>query len=302
MQKQKSLSKTIAAEDANNHVEYWKNLYQNKDTDEKEQFDAANQFFNRFEVHRKGILSPEASKSIEKEFTADEISSIIESCPNRSSPGKDGVPYEVFKLAHPSFIKPLTFVLNKYYSNPDNLPDWIGTSCISLLFKKGDIHEPSNYRPISLLPTLWKVLSNALTQRLNIYMKELIRPEQVGFIKSRNIEVALHTIDSVIKEVPGAYVIAVDFEKAFDSISHKYLKLVLQRFKFPEKFIHLIFKFLSLGQSCIKTNNKYTKSFPIQRGVRQGDPLSGLLFVLALEPLLCTIHQDRGRFAPKFGI
>ena len=220
MQKQKSLSKTIAAEDANNHVEYWKNLYQNKDTDEKEQFDAANQFFNRFEVHRKGILSPEASKSIEKEFTADEISSIIESCPNRSSPGKDGVPYEVFKLAHPSFIQPLTFVLNKYYSNPDSLPDWIGTSCISLLFKKGDIHEPSNYRPISLLPTLWKVLSNALTQRLNIYMKELIRPEQVGFIKSRNIEVALHTIDSVIKEVPGAYVIAVDFEKAFDSISH----------------------------------------------------------------------------------
>ena len=301
MQKQKSFHKTIDAEDEDKHVEYWSNLYKSKDKEEKKQFDAANEFFMRFNAHRKGTLSSEASIHIEKEFTEDEITSVIQSCPNRSSPGLDGTPYEVFKLAHHSFIKPLTFVLNQFYSNPSNLPNWIGTSSISLLFKKGDVHEPANYRPISLLPTLWKILSNALTQRLNTFMKEVIRPEQVGFIKTRNIEVPLHTIDSVIKEVPGAYVLAVDFEKAFDSISHKYLELVLNRFKFPEKFITLILKFLSLGQSCIKLNGDYSKSFPIERGVRQGDPLSGLLFVLALEPLLCTIYHDRGKFAPKIG-
>ena len=80
----------------------------------------------RFNAHRKGTLSSEASIHIEKEFTEDEITSVIQSYPNRSSPGLDGTPYEVFKLAHHSFIKPLTFVLNQFYSNPNNLPklDW----------------------------------------------------------------------------------------------------------------------------------------------------------------------------------
>ena len=91
------------------------------------------------------------------------------------------------------------------------------------------------------------------------------------------------------------------FEKAFDSVSHKYLKVILTHFKFPQKLIDLIFKFLSYGKSCIKINGVYTESFTIERGVRQGDPLSGLLFVLALEPLLCTLYKDKYKFAPQIG-
>ena len=134
-------------------------------------------------------------------------------------------------------------MLNQYYSNPESLPSWIGTSAISLIHKKGDMKEPSNYRPISLLPTLWKLLSNILTQRLNPFISQIIRPEQTGFVKGRNIETAIHTIDSVIRQVPSAFTVAIDFEKAFDSVKHDWLKLVLNLFKFPPKFLNLIIKF-----------------------------------------------------------
>ena len=132
-------------------------------------------------------------------------------------------------------------------------------------------------------------------------MKDIIRPEQVGFIKGRNIEVPLHTIDSVMKQASSSFSIAVDFEKAFDSLNHDYLLSVLQLFKFPDKFILLITKFLSLGKSCLRSSGVLSTSFSVERGVRQGDPLSGLLFVIALEPLLCALYEERYSYAPKIG-
>ena len=91
---------------------------------------------------------------------------------------------------------------------------------------------------------------------------------------------------------------AIDFEKAFDSIRHDYLLKVLQKFRFPIKFINLVKQFLNIGKSCLCIDFNYTKSFKITRGVRQGEPLSGLLFVIAIEPLLCTLIRLKPAFAP----
>ena len=121
---------------------------------------------------------------------------------------------------------------------------------------------------------------------LNTFICDIISPEQVGFVKGRNIESNLHSINSIINECPESYLIAVDFEKAFDSLLHPYLMKVLEKFNFPDKFICLIKKFLSSGKSCLTIGGKYSEYFTVQKGVRQGDPLSGLLFIIAMEPLL----------------
>ena len=81
--------------------------------------------------------------------------------------------------------------------------------------KKGPTDDPANYRPISLLPTLWKLLSNILTQRLNLYMKQLIMAEQVGFIKGRNIEVPLHIIDSIMKQASSTFFLRKDTQNMY---------------------------------------------------------------------------------------
>ena len=89
--------------------------------------------------------------------------------------------------------------------------------------------------------------------------------------------------------------------KAFDSVDHDYLFQVLKTFKFPTRFIGLIKQFLSIGKSCIKMNDQLSSFFDIYRGVRQDDPLSGPLFVLALEPLLCCLRSHEFDFAPRVG-
>ena len=112
--------------------------------------------------------------------------------------------------------------------------------------KSRGAHFPSILPPISLLPSFWKILSTVLTNRLSKHLKHVISTDQVGFMKGRNIESCLHTIESVLTTCPNAYLLAVDFEKAFDSLSHSYLLHILRKLNFPDKFCQLINSFLSL--------------------------------------------------------
>ena len=86
----------------------------------------------------------------------------------------DGIPYEVYKYAHPAMINLITENFNFYYSKPESLPTYFGTSSISLLHKKGDISDPAMFRPISLLPTIWKLFSSVLTNRLNTFICNIL--------------------------------------------------------------------------------------------------------------------------------
>ena len=145
------------------HQSFWSKLYQCKARSARDTF---TQYFSKCG----SVLSDEAIKHLQDDITEKEVSDIISSAPSRSAAGIDGIPYEFFKCAHSTFHKHLAVVMTTYYTNPSSLPEWIGSSSISLLHKKGSMRDPAMFRPISLLPTLWKLLSNILTQRLNLYI------------------------------------------------------------------------------------------------------------------------------------
>jgi len=87
--------------------------------------------------------------------------------------------------------------------------------------------------------------------------------------------------------------IALDFQKAFDSVNQNFLQKTLSKLGLPKHLIQIVQSINTNTRSQVLINGHLTKPFTIERGVRQGDPLSMLLFLLAVEPLAISIQKNR---------
>lgn len=143
----------------------------------------------------------------------------------------------------------------------------------------------------------YKIGSKALAMRLEKVLPKVIHSDQAGFVRGRFIGECIRMIDDVLyftdyKKQPGI-ALYLDFTKAFDSLEHPFIYNSLKAFNFGESFIRWFKTFYSNANSCI-INNGYTSDyFSIERGVRQGDPLSGALFVIAVELLANSLRSNK---------
>ena len=141
-----------------------------------------------------------------------------------------------------------------------------------------------------------KIASKALALRLENVLPHIIHGDQYAYVKGGTIFDAVRSIDdsmefSKTKQIPGSMV-AIDFEKAFDSLSWNFLTKTLTCFNFGESFTKWVTIFYSNISSCITNNGFLSPLFRVERGVRQGDPLSSYLFIIALETLLNNVRHD----------
>ena len=156
-----------------------------------------------------------------------------------------------------------------------------------MIKKKGkDKRIIENWRPISLLNVDLKIFSKAVASRLRACLDTIISSEQCAYVEGRFISQNGRLIYDILEacELFGVegYLVTVDIQKAFDSVNHCFLQSVLKRYGFGENFIH-IKSLLKNQESCIINGCKTTKYFPLQRGARQGNPVSAYLFILVLE-------------------
>eukprot|EP01135_Chromosphaera_perkinsii_P000225 Nk52_evm1s55 gene=Nk52_evmTU1s55 len=153
---------------------------------------------------------------------------------------------------------------------------------VAVIHKKGDRADMGNYRPISLLSHAMKIITSVFLARINDVIDDVMPLQQNGFVKYRNILDNVLNVLSAMKCAQGGLVTLIDFKKAFDKMYHDYIRLILEEIICPEEFIRWVEVLRNETSGTVKINGKCSEgSFPIQRGVRQGDNISGALFAIA---------------------
>ena len=153
-----------------------------------------------------------------------------------------------------------------------------------------------NWRPISLLNVSYKIVSACISNRIKNYLQKLIHPDQKGFMQGRfigeNVRLVYDILAYTENEHKPGLLMLVDFEKAFDSISWDFIHTVLTFLNFGPDIRQWIKVFYTDISSCLNINGIYSSFFIIQRGVRQGDPLSPYLYLLCAEVLSNMLREN----------
>jgi hypothetical protein len=168
---------------------------------------------------------------------------------------------------------------------------------ITLLPKKEDAVQIQQYRPICLLNVCFKIFTKVGTNRITGIAPKVIRPTQTAFMPGRNIlegVVILHeTIHELHTKKMDGVIFKIDFEKAYDKVKWSFLRQTLRMKGFAMEWCNLIEKFVHGGSVGVKVNNDIGHYFQTKKGVRQGDPLSPILFNIIVDMLAILIQRAK---------
>ena len=241
-------------------------------------------------------LTNEQSTECGTRINLTDLKDALWSMNENATPGPNGLTVsfhkKFFEILAPYYERFLTFL---YKGN--NLTNYFKLSYITVLPKdSGSLLEIKNYRPISLLNIEYKMITKAIVNKISPYLETLIHPDQAACIKGRNIQKTNHYIRDIISLAKirndKAIILSIDQMKAYDRVSHTWLFKVLENSKIQENIINIIKLLYDGAHSKVLLNKRLTDSIELRRGCRQGDSLSGNLYILCLEPLLEKIRQD----------
>lgn len=259
---------------------YYKNLYSCVNTDDKD--------IENFIGNLTNTISEEEKLLCDGDIQIQEITDALCNMSKNKSPGSDGLTVE-FYIELWDIFSTLFSKLFKCIERDGIMSRTMRYGHITLLYKKGDRKRLKNWRPISLLNVDYKILSRVMSNRFKNVLTSIISIEQSSSVPGRDISDTVASIRDIIDMVENenseGYLVKIDQEKAFDRVSHKYLFKLLDKFGFGRRFCRWITIFYNQIHSAVKCNGFLTKYFPVKNSVRQGCPISAMLFVLTAEPL-----------------
>ena len=280
------ISKTTPIDLAEHVQRFYTKLYSCDQINPLEQ----NFFLNNLDVG----LSDQQKEHLQNDLSDFEIETAISQMAKGKAPGPDGLSIEFYTRCWPIVKHDFVNLLNQMYSS-QSIDNRTKSGFITLIYKKGPKTKISNYRPISLLNYDLKIFTKCLTNRLKPFMTNLSHENQYAKPGKQIFSIANLLRDLWWDASDGkidAYFVSLDFKKAFDSIDQHWLSRVLHKMNFPTKFIRTINSLNKDANVRVLVNGFRTGKVPINKGVRQWDPLSLYLFLLAVEPLVATINND----------
>jgi len=237
---------------------------------------------------------PEIKKTeLERDISIEELDvSALQG--NKSAAGMDGLSNCFIKKFWQLLRTPLHRYLKKCLLT-GSLTNSFKTAKIRIIPKKGDSKKIGNWRPISLLSCLYKVLSRALNNRLKKVRDIIFSRAQKGFTNERHIqEVLMNVIEGIAhckeSNIP-ACILSIDQAKAFDSVSHSYKEQVFKFFGFGPNFIHLMKTLCTNRTVCIVFDDgSLSSNFNLERGDAQGNTPSPILYNIAQQIFLFKLE------------
>ena len=225
-------------------------------------------------------LIPGEKAALDSELTLDELTAAVNQMASGRAPGIDGLSTDFYKRFWNILGHDLHGVLLECFRT-GSLPVSCQRAVLSLLPKKGDLALIKNWRPVALLCTDYKVLSRALSNRLKDILGILVHTDQSYCVPDRkimdNIFLIRDIIDVCRSDNEDFGIVSLDQEKAFDRLYHSYLFSALRAFGIGDGFLAWIGLLYSGAQCMVRMGPGLSRPIPVQRGIRQGFPLSGQL-------------------------
>ena len=270
---------------------FYKTLFSQKKQFPKHNFES---YLNQITIPK---LTKERLQECEGEITEAELFKALQSMENNKTPGNDGLTKEFYVTFWMDVKIPLILSVKKAFYKKE-LSTSQKQAIIKLIEKKEkDKRFIKNWRPISLLNVDVKLISKVLATRLRNVLPNLISSSQTAYVKNRFISEGGRLISDILEVTDyfkiNGLLLTIDIEKAFDSVNHLFLISVLDKYGFGKEFIEWIKILLKNQESCVINGGRTTKYFKLERGTRQGDPISAYLFILVLEIVFLIIKKNK---------